>query len=296
MSTSGPARSATGSERVRRVTTHRIQQMRDRSEPIPMLTAYDYTSARIADAAGLPMILVGDSMGQVVLGYDSTIPVTVDDMVRATAAVVRGAPHALVVGDMPFMSYQVDAETALRNAGRLLQEGGAQAVKLEGGRPMAPIISRMADAGIAVMGHIGLTPQSLHKLGGYRVQGKDHRTATALVEDAIAVQEAGAFAIVLELIPAELAKRITERLTIPTIGIGAGPHCSGQVQVWHDLFGLVSDFHPKHARKYADLWPVMKEAIENYAADVRTGRFPTDAESFFADETRVGEASRSARS
>jgi 3-methyl-2-oxobutanoate hydroxymethyltransferase len=287
MAAQGPARKEQGGEKVRRVTTHRIQQMRDRGEPIPMVTAYDFTSARLADAAGMPMVLVGDSLGQVILGFDSTIPVTVDDMVRHTAAVVRGTSRALVVADMPFMSYQVDAETALRNAGRLLQEGGAQAVKLEGGKPVVGIVRRMADAGIAVMGHIGLTPQSLHKLGGYRVQGRDERAAGALIEDAVAVQDAGAFAIVLELIPAELAEKVTARLHIPTIGIGAGPHCSGQVQVWHDLLGLVPDFKPRHARRYAEVAPIIQQALERYAADVRGGTFPTAEESFFADDTAV---------
>ena len=272
---------------VRRVTTHRIQQMKDRSEPIPMVTAYDYTSARLADAAGLPIILVGDSLGQVMLGFDSTVPVTVDDMVRHTAAVVRGAQRALIVADMPFMSYHVDAESALRNAGRLLQEGGAQAVKLEGGRAVAQVVRRMSDAGIAVMGHIGLTPQSIHRLGGHRVQGRDERAATALLDDAVAVEEAGAFALVLELIPLELAGAITERLRIPTIGIGAGPRCSGQVQVLHDLLGL-SERKLRHARRYAELAPVVQSALQQYADDVRTGKFPADAESFAASEYMSG--------
>ncbi len=287
MAVQGPVRKELGGDKVRRVTTHRIQQMKDRGEPIPMVTAYDFTSARLADAAGIPMLLVGDSLGQVVLGFDSTIPVTVDDMVRHTAAVVRGTSRALVVADMPFMSYQVDAETALRNSGRLLQEGGAQAVKLEGGKPVAGIVRRMADAGVAVMGHIGLTPQSLHKLGGYRVQGRDERAAGALTEDAVAVQEAGAFALVLELIPAELAEKVTASLHIPTIGIGAGPRCSGQVQVWHDLLGLVPDFKPRHARRYAEVAPIIQQALERYVADVRGGAFPSAEESFFADESAV---------
>ncbi len=291
---SGPdqTRQAQGgaAKQVRRVTTHRIQAMKDRGEPVPMLTAYDFTSAKLAEAAGIPMILVGDSMGQVILGFDSTIPVTVDDMVRASASVVRGAPKALIVADMPFMSYQVDAETALRNAGRLLQEGGAQAVKLEGGKPVAEIVRRMSEAGIAVMGHIGLTPQSVHRLGGYRVHGRDRQAPEALVDDALAIQDAGAFTIVLELIPVELAKQITERLHIPTIGIGAGPHCSGQVQVLHDILGL-HEFKPKHTRRYADLAPVIQDALIRYAQDVREGRFPADAESFFSDDAAVRQES-----
>ncbi len=280
----------TGKEKdmaTRRITTHRIQSMKERGERIPMLTAYDYPTARIADEVGIPMILVGDSIGNVVFGYDSTIPVTVEDIARATAAVVRGAKRSLIVADMPFMSYQVDASSALRNAGRLLQEGGAQAVKLEGGRAVAPVIQRMSDVGIAVMGHVGLTPQSVHRMGGYRVQGRSAEAAAALIDDALAVEAAGAFAIVLELIPAELAARVTERLKIPTIGIGAGLACDGQVQVLHDILGLGLDFKPRHARQYADLADVIRGAMSNYADDVRAGSFPGDAESFFSDESAV---------
>ena len=272
---------------IRRITTHKIQQMKRRGEPIPMVTAYDYTAARIVDASGIPMILVGDSMGHVVLGHDSTIPVTVDDIVSASAAVVRGTTNPLIVADMPFLSYQIDAETALRNAARLIQEGGAQAVKLEGGKTVAPIVRRLADAGLAVMGHIGLTPQHVNKLGGYRVQGKSDSAANAVLEDAIALQEAGAFAIVLELIPVELAKKITQTLDIPTIGIGAGVHCDGQVQVFHDMLGLDPDFRPRHSGKYADLAPIIRAALEQYSDDVREGTFPTDAQSFYSDESRV---------
>jgi 3-methyl-2-oxobutanoate hydroxymethyltransferase len=267
--------------------------MKRRGEPIPMVTAYDYTAARIVDASGIPMILVGDSMGHVVLGFDSTIPVTVDDIVRASAAVVRGTTRPLIVADMPFLSYQIDAETALRNAARLIQEGGAQAIKLEGGKTVAPIVQRLSDAGVAVMGHIGLTPQHVNQLGGYRVQGKSEFAANQVLEDAIALQEAGAFAVVLELIPVELAKRITEALDIPTIGIGAGAHCDGQVQVFHDMLGLDPDFRPRHSGKYAELAPVIQDALERYSEDVREGTFPTDAQSFFSDESRVREGSKS---
>lgn len=274
----------------RRMTTHKIQAMKRRGERISMVTAYDYTQAKIVDSAGIPMILVGDSLGNVVLGFDSTIPVTVDDMVRHTGAVVRGAETPLVVADMPFMSYQVDAETALRNAGRLLQEGGAQAVKLEGGKPVAPIVRRLVDAGVAVMGHIGLTPQSVHRMGGYRVQGKTERDASALIDDALALEEAGAFAIVLELIPSELAAEITEKLTIPTIGIGAGVHTDGQVQVLYDMLGLVPDFKPRHAGSYANLAPVIQDALERYNDDVKTGEFPTPANSFFTDKKSADSA------
>jgi len=278
----------------RRITTHTIQQMKRRGEPIPMVTAYDYTAARIVDASGIPMILVGDSMGHVVLGHDSTIPVTVDDIVNAAAAVVRGTTRPLIVADMPFLSYQIDAETALRNAARLIQEGGAQAVKLEGGKSVAPIVGRLADAGVAVMGHIGLTPQHVNQLGGYRVQGKSEFAANQIAEDALALQEAGAFAIVLELIPVELAKKITQALDIPTIGIGAGIHCDGQVQVFHDMLGLDPDFRPRHSGKYADLAPVIQDALERYGDDVRAGTFPTDAQSFFSDESRIRESSTTA--
>ena len=272
---------------VRRITTYKIQQMKRRGAPIPMVTAYDYTAARIIDAAGLPMILVGDSMGHVVLGYDSTIPVTVEDIVNASAAVVRGTTKPLIVADMPFLSYQIDAETALRNAARLIQEGGAQAVKLEGGKSVAPIIQRLTEAGLAVMGHIGLTPQHVNRLGGYRVQGKTETTANEVLEDALSLQDAGAFSVVLELIPAELALKITKVLDIPTIGIGAGVHCDGQVQVFHDMLGLDPDFRPRHSGEYANLAPIIKDALVRYGQDVGAGKFPTDAQSFFSDESRV---------
>lgn len=257
----------------RPTTTRDIARMRSEGTPIPMITAYDYPSARLADEAGFPLILVGDSMGQVVLGYDSTIPVTLDDITRATAAVSRGARTALVVADMPFMTFQTGARDALLNAGRLLSEGGARAVKLEGGREVAETARALGDAGIAVMGHIGLTPQSVHKLGGFRVQGRSESAAARLTEDALALEDAGAFAIVLELVTDELAAAITERLSIPTIGIGAGPHCSGQVQVWHDLLGLTVDYTPRHARKYADVAGVIRSALDRYVEDVRSGAF-----------------------
>uniref|UniRef100_UPI00257E9685 3-methyl-2-oxobutanoate hydroxymethyltransferase n=1 Tax=Chloroflexus sp. TaxID=1904827 RepID=UPI00257E9685 len=218
-----------------RTTIRDIQQMRDRGERIPMVTAYDYTSAQIADRAGIPLILVGDSLGMVVLGYNSTVPVTLDDMIHHTRAVVRGTQKALVIGDLPFLTY-TSPEQAIQSAGRMLQEAGAQAVKLEGGVQIAPTIARLVQAGIPVMGHIGFTPQAVNQIG-LRVQGRRAAEARRLLADALAVQEAGAFAIVLELVPAELAQAITERLRIPTIGIGAGAGCSGQVQVWHDMLG-----------------------------------------------------------
>jgi len=243
-----------------------------------MVTAYDYTSALLVERAGIPIILVGDSMAQGMLGFEDTLPVTVDDMVRHTAAVVRGTRSAFVIADMPFMSYQASPEDALRNAGRLLKEGGAQAVKLEGGRVVLPTIRALTGAGIAVMAHLGLTPQSVHSLGGYGIQGRSSGAARTLVDDALALEEAGAFAVVLELVPAELAAEVTRVLTIPTIGIGAGPSCDGQVQVWHDLLGLSLEFTPRHAARFAEVGEAIQDALERYAADVREGRFPTDAQ------------------
>jgi len=265
---------------VKRTTTHAIRSMKRRGELIPMITAYDHTSAVLADRAGIPMILVGDSLGQVMLGYESTIPVTLDDIVRATASVVRGAPRALVVADLPFMTYQESPAQAMQSAARVMQEGGAHAVKLEGGSSVADTVRRLCDAGVAVMGHLGLTPQSLNQIGGYRVQGKDEGSAAKLMSDAELLQAAGAFAVVLELVPAEVAAAVTGRLGIPTIGIGAGPACDGQVQVWHDLLGLIPDFQPKHARRYAELSGTIQSAIVSYINDVKERRFPSDDETF----------------
>ncbi len=254
-----------------------------------MVTAYDYTAARIADAAGIPILLVGDSLGMVVLGYDSTIPVTMDDMVHHARMVSRGAKEALVVADLPFMAYQVNAEEAMRNAGRLMQEGGAHTVKLEGGVSIADTVRRIVDAGVPVMGHIGLTPQSVNALGGYRVQGRTKAAARRVLEDAQALENAGAYAVVLECVPSPLAKVITERLTIPTIGIGAGPDCDGQVQVFHDMLGLFSEFVPRHARLYANLSQDVSEAFRRYADDVRSGAFPNEAESFTMNEALLAD-------
>ena len=274
---------------MRRVSIHDLKAMKKRGEKIAMLTAYDYPTARILDEAGVPIILVGDSLGMVVLGYDSTLPVTMDDMIHHTKAVVRGSQRAHVVGDMPFMSYQTGPEDALRNAGRLMQEAGAQSVKLEGGRTVAETVRRLVEAGIPVMGHIGLTPQSLHQFGGYKVQGKTPAAAVKLLSDARALEEAGAYAIVLETIPAVLARLITERVSVPTIGIGAGPHCDGQVQVLHDMLGLYSDFVPKHAKQYAHLAEEAGRAVREYLAEVAEGRFPTEKESFIMDEAALSE-------
>jgi len=265
-----------------RITLQRIAAMKARGEPIAMVTAYDASMARLVDDAGVPMILVGDSLGQVMLGHDSTIPVTLDDMVRATAAVVRGSRRALIVADMPFMTFRIDIPTAARNAARLIQEGGAQAVKVEGGRAVAPIVEKLGESGIPVMGHLGFIPQSVHRLGGPRVQGRDPETAEALRQDALALEAAGAFSIVLELMPGELAAQITADLEIPTIGIGAGVDCDGQVQVLHDLLGLLPDFHPKHARAYADLATTVREAVQRYVRDVEERSFPAEKETFSA--------------
>ena len=274
---------------VKRVTVTNIQEMKRNGERIPMITAYDYPTARLVDKAGVPMILVGDSLGMAVLGYDSTLPVTMEDMLHHIKAVVRGAQRALIVGDMPFMSYQSDVSTAIRNAGRLLQEGGAQTVKLEGGEAVAETVQHIVECGIPVMGHIGLTPQSVNQLGGYKVQGKTPKAAAKLLRDAQALEEAGAFAVVLETVPARLGRLISQRLSIPTIGIGAGVDCDGQVQVVHDMLGLFTDFLPKHAKRYALLAEATKEAVGRYAEEVREGTFPTEKESFSMDESVLAE-------
>jgi 3-methyl-2-oxobutanoate hydroxymethyltransferase len=267
-----------------------IQKLKTRGERIPMITAYDYTSAQIADRAGIPLILVGDSLGMVVLGHATTIPVTLDEMLHHTRAVSRGSQKALIVGDLPFLSY-ASPEQALHSAGRMLQEAGAHAVKLEGGAPMAPTVRRLVEAGIPVMGHIGYTPQSEHQLGR-RVQGKQAEGARRLIEDALAIEAAGAFAIVLELVPAQLARAISERLHVPTIGIGAGAGCDGQVQIWHDMLGTYTDFVPRHAKRYANLADTIAEALQSYAADVRAGAFPTEQHSSSIDEQVLHEALR----
>ncbi len=270
-----------------RTTILQIQDMKRRGERIAMLTAYDYSTARLLDDAGVPMLLVGDSLGMTVLGYETTLNVTMEDMIRHTQAVVRGTKQALVVADLPFLSYQVSAEEAIRNAGRLMQEGGAGAVKLEGGTTMADTVRRIVDCGIPVMGHIGLTPQSFQTLGGFKVQGKTARVAARLLEDAAALEDAGAFAVVLEGIPTPLAARITESLRVPTIGIGAGPDCDGQVQVIHDMLGLYTDFVPRHTKRYRNLAEEIKAAASEYAAEVRAGSFPTDSHSANMDEAEL---------
>lgn len=268
-----------------RVTPDEIRQMKERGERIPMLTAYDYPMARILDEAGIPMLLVGDTLGMVVLGHDSTLPVTVDDIIRHTQAVVRGTKRALVIADMPFGSFQVSPEETMRQAIRIMREAGSQAVKLEGGLRSAPSVRALTEAGIPVMGHIGLTPQSVNAFGGFKMQGKTERAARALLADAAALEEAGAFAIVLELVPTELARLVTERIGVPTIGIGAGPDCDGEVQVLYDLLGLFPDFTPRHARRYAEIGAAVREAVTSYAGDVRTRAFPTAKQSSRLDPT-----------
>ena len=261
------------------VTAPSLRAMKEAGRPIVMLTAYDYHGARLVEAAGVDVVLVGDSLGMTVLGHSSTLPVTMDDMVRATAAVSRACRRALVVADMPFMSYAADYAEGMRNAGRLIAEGGAQAVKVENASAATlDLVSGLTDAGIPAMGHVGLTPQSVNTLGGYRTQGKDAASATLAIADALALEEAGAFAIVLECVPAELAERITALLAIPTIGIGAGVGCDGQVQVFHDILGI-GDFLPRHAKRYADLGAAIQDAVKAYAADVRGSAFPEEAQS-----------------
>lgn len=272
-----------------RLTIKDLQDMKARGEKIPMMTAYDYTSGKLLEQAGIPLMLVGDSLGMVVLGYDSTVPVTMDDMLHHIKTVVRGTEKAHIVGDLPFMSYHAEVSEAIRNAGRILKEGGAQSIKLEGGQEMAETVNRIVKSGIPVMGHVGLTPQSVNQLGGYRVQGKTISDAIRLMEDTRALEEAGAYAVVLECVPAALAQMITDRLSIPTIGIGAGAGCDGQVQVLHDFLGLFTDFLPKHARRYVNLAETIQDAASQYISDVHLGEFPTDKESYKMSQSVLDE-------
>jgi 3-methyl-2-oxobutanoate hydroxymethyltransferase len=267
-----------------KVTVPEIVKAKSAGRAIVAITAYDFPFARIADEAGVDLILVGDSLGMVVQGHDTTLPVTMDEMVYHCRMVARARRRALVVADLPFLSYQVSAAEAIANAGRLIKDGAAEAVKLEGGRAVAETIERIAAVDIPVMGHIGLTPQSVHRMGGHKVQGRRHGHGAGqrerLIEDALAVEEAGAFAIVLEGIPLDLAAELTARLTIPTIGIGAGVHCDGQILVLHDVLGLGERMPPRFAKRYADLWSAARNAIGGYARDVRGHAFPTPAHSF----------------
>jgi 3-methyl-2-oxobutanoate hydroxymethyltransferase len=263
-----------------KVTVPEIHKMKERGEKITCLTAYDYSFARILDASGVDILLVGDSLGCVVQGRPNTLAVTMDEMIYHTRLVARGRKRALVVGDMPFMSFQVSQAQAVQNAGRFLQEAGAEAIKLEGGVAVRDTIEAIVAAGIPVMGHIGLTPQSVHRFGGYKIQGREKGQREIVLRDASAVQDAGAFAVVLEGMPSALAKEITERLTIPTIGIGAGVHCGGQVLVVHDMLGLFDDFTPKFVKRYADMKNTMALAVKNFLDEVRDQKFPTEDHSF----------------
>jgi len=263
-----------------KVTVPEIRKMKQKGEKITALTAYDYSFARILDEAGVDILLVGDSLGSVIQGLESTLPVTLDEMIYHTKTVVRGRKRALVVADMPFLSFQVSIEEAKRNAGRFLQEAGAEAVKVEGGARILETIKAIVQMEIPVMGHVGLTPQSIHRFGGYRVQGKEKEQREVIMQDAIAVQEGGAFSIVLEGIPMDLAKEITQRLSIPTIGIGAGIDCDGQVLVVHDMLGLFEMYTPKFVKRYADLKGIMADAVKNFIAEVKEEKFPDEEHSF----------------
>lgn len=263
-----------------KITVPEIAQMKQRHEKITCLTAYDYSFARILDGAGVDILLVGDSLGCVFQGHQNTLPVTLEQMLYHTRSVVRGRKRALVIGDMPFMSFQASKKEAMKNAGRFLQEAGAEAIKLEGGVLMRETIDAIVSAGIPVMAHIGLTPQSVHRFGGYKIQGRDKGQRESVIHDAVAVQEAGAFAVVLEGIPSDLAKEITDRLVIPTIGIGAGVDCDGQVLVIHDMLGLFDDFAPKFVKRYAELGAAASAAVRSFIGEVREQKFPGQQHSF----------------
>jgi 3-methyl-2-oxobutanoate hydroxymethyltransferase len=267
----------------KKITPLDIQAMKKQGKRMTMLTAYDYPMALLEDRAGIDMILVGDSLAMTVLGHENTLPVTMEEMIHHTKAVVRGAKHCLIVGDMPFMSYNTSEREAILNAGRLMKEAGADAVKLEGGASVKDTVRAIVKGGIPVMGHIGLTPQTISMLGGFKVQGKDAQAAKNIIDDALLLEEAGAFAVVLEAVPAPIAKMVTERLTIPTIGIGAGVHCDGQVLVVHDMLGLFDRFTPKFAKRYVNLSEQILKAFEAYKEEVLQGAFPTDQHSFHID-------------
>lgn len=267
-----------------KITTKSFIDMKNKGEKITMLTAYDYSTAKLVDQAGVESILVGDSLGMTMLGYSDTLKVTLDDMIHHTKAVVRGTKNALVIGDMPFMSYHISVEESIRNAGRLIQEGGAQAVKLEGGSNVIDHIKGIINAQIPVCGHLGLTPQSVNMMGGFKVQGKSEAAAKTLIDDALKLQEAGVFAIVLEGIPEKLAQMITEKLDIPTIGIGAGVHCDGQVLVIQDMLGMFSDFTPKFVKKYAQLNLIVDESLKTYVKEVKSATFPEEKHTFSMNE------------
>ncbi len=275
-----------------RITIDLIKTMKQKGEKIVMLTAYDYSTAKIVDEVGVHLILVGDSLGMVALGYETTIPVTIDEMIHHTKAVVRGTKRALVIGDMPFMTYHTSTADAQRNAARFIQEGGAQAIKLEGGVTVADKVRAIVNCGMPVMGHIGLTPQSIHQFGGYKIQGKTPETARQMIEDALALEEAGAFSVLMETVPTPLATLITQKLSVPTISIGAGHGCDGQVQVINDILGWYPDFVPKHAKQYTKLHNIMSTAIKQYYDEVSDGTFPGDEQSFTMDESILAELTK----
>ena len=257
-----------------------IQKIKSSGKKISMITAYDYSSGYLAEKAGVDIILIGDSMGQVVFGYDTTLPVSMEDVIRHTQMVVRGTENTHIVSDLPFMSYQVNVDQAVLNAGRLVKEGGCQSVKLEGGASMGAQVKAIVNAGIPVMGHLGLTPQSVNQLGGYRVQSRSKSQIRKIFNDIVELEKAGAFAVILELVPREVASALAQKVQIPVIGIGAGPDCDGQVQVFHDLLGLYKDFTPKHSRIYANIGDQITKSLGSYVADVISGDFPDDEESF----------------
>jgi 3-methyl-2-oxobutanoate hydroxymethyltransferase len=272
----------------KKVTPVDVQAMKKQGKRITMLTAYDYPMALLEDRAGIDIILVGDSLAMTVLGHENTLPVTMDEMLHHTKAVARGAKHCLILGDMPFMSYNTSEREAIHNAGRFMKEAGADAVKLEGGVSVKETVRAIVRGGIPVMGHIGLTPQTISMLGGFKVQGKDAQAAQKIIDDALSLQDAGAFSVLLEAVPAPIAKMVTERLTVPTIGIGAGVHCDGQVLVVHDMLGLFDRFTPKFAKKYVNLSEVILKALDAYKEEVIKGEFPTDQHSFHIDEKELG--------
>jgi 3-methyl-2-oxobutanoate hydroxymethyltransferase len=271
----------------KKITPVDVQAMKREGKRIAMLTAYDYPMALLEDRAGIEIILVGDSLGMTVLGYENTVPVTMDEMIHHTKAVTRGAKYALIIGDMPFMSYNTSERDAILNAGRFMKEGGADAVKLEGGASVKETVRAIVRAGIPVMGHLGLTPQTISMLGGFKVQGKDAQAAQKIIDDALSLEDAGAFSVLLEAVPAPIAKRVTERLNVPTIGIGAGVHCDGQVLVVHDMLGLFDRFTPKFAKRYINLSELMLKAFDAYREEVVKGTFPTDQHSFHMDEKEL---------
>ncbi len=272
---------------MRKLTIPEIQQKKNNQQPVSMLTAYDYPSAKMVAEAGVDIILVGDTLAMTVLGHPNTVSVTMDEMIHHCKAVSRGAPNTFLIGDMPFLSYQVQIEETVRNAGRFIKEAGMDAIKLEGGEAVIPSVQRIVQVGIPVMGHIGLTPQTATRLGGYRVQGKKAADAQQLVNDALALQNAGCFALVLEAVPVPVAKTISRKLMIPTIGIGAGPECDGQVLVFHDILGLYDEFVPKFVKQYANLKELIVKAIQQYRKDVESGKFPSSVHSYKMDANEL---------